>query len=925
MSDDLLSLFKEEASGYLKDLNEGLLKLEMKEGDQKSLLTIMNRHAHSMKGAARAVGYGMVETISHYMEEIFDAALNHGLLIDSTMGDSLYDGLDLIQRRLNDDETEEAIIGEVLAKLEAMVAASHLPLTPRSRQTDSAEIPFIRESSTELPVLKDDITQTAPLPQSPEGVSNELLQIFLVEVSEHLATLNNSLLKVEMSVGQDKANLLKEMNRVAHSLKGASRAVGFDNIESISHYMEEVFQNAINGSIDLTPHVADALYDGLDLIQNVVDGKVLEQDILASVLLLLERIAFGAERSVPLRGNDPVPPAEETPEIEIPTALMTSTIEAVGSSTTLMRAPEESLRVTVSKLDQVMADSSELLVAKLQGESRQRRLQELRREHSKWQREWRSARTAYIRLARRAQETPDGLSAELATLFRFLENNEDYLSRSNRELANLSQLLAQDNMQLGALADQLQENVSGLRMMPFESIVSGFQRMARDVARDVDKRLHLEIRGANLEIDKTVLDALKDPLMHLLRNAIDHGLEVPHERLLLGKNPAGYVLMDLTQRGSEIVIRVSDDGRGLDVDKIRQKAVEKGLLSTQEASSISDDDTRMLVFHSGLSTSAQVTNISGRGIGMDIVRTRVEGLRGRVAIQSIPNQGTTVIINVPVSLTRLRVITLRLGDEFYAIPSVMVERMDTITTSAIFTAEGNEMVTLNERPMPLISLAGILESPSSEARGEQIRVFSIQSPERAIAFEVDQLYNEIELVLKPLGRELINAPFVAGAALTGSGDVMIVLDANDLLRYASGGSLQPRQRPMLRAQQPEARQIRVLVVDDSITTRTLEKNILEAIGFEVHVAIDGMEAWQRIPDIEPDVVVSDVEMPKMNGLELTKLIKATPSLRDLPVILLTSLGKPEQREAGLQAGANAYLIKSQFDQRELLETIKSVL
>ena len=333
----------------------------------------------------------------------------------------------------------------------------------------------------------------------------------------------------------------------------------------------------------------------------------------------------------------------------------------------------------------------------------------------------------------------------------------------------------------------------------------------------------------------------------------------------------------------------------------------------------------MLVFQSGLTTSERVTALSGRGLGMDIVRTRVENLRGRVTIDSVPNEGTTVTLHVPVSLTRLSVVTLRIGDEHYAVPSAMVERMDTYSVKRIYTAEGNEMLNINGRPTPLVAMADVLEAPMVDERFDEVKVLAIQTAERTVAFEVDELFNEVELVLKPLGRELVNAPFVAGAAILGSGEVIIVLDANDLVRRATGNSLRSHQRPMTRAHADTVRPLRILVVDDSITTRTLEKNILEAIGFDVHVAIDGAEAWQRILEIDPDIIVSDVEMPKMNGLELTKLLKASPVTKDIPVILLTSLGKPEQREAGLAAGADAYLVKSRFDQNELLETIQSVI
>jgi len=957
MSDnELLEIFKEEAEGYLQVLNAGLLKLELADAEEaQALHKEMNRIAHSLKGAARAVGLGMIETVGHYMEEIFHATLYEGLTLTPHMADSIYDGLDLIERRMADEPTDDQIIAKVLADLEAIVTAFQLPaatagngqVDPKFESTEMPAVPDdieatdkrLRTDSTEAPVITDEMlheraSSGVEVP-APDEAPDDLLHIFWGEVSDYLTILNDSLLQIEMAQGGDKDELLQEMNRVAHSMKGAARAVGFGVIETVSHYLEEIFQICLTQGLQLTPRIADVLYDGLDLIQHIVNGAPREEQRAGKVLLDMQRLiaklsgldeAEAAIFDEPLAPDAPVPPANETPTVPIPPALMTTTVEMGSASTTvLLRPPEETLRVAVNKLDQLMADSSELLVARMQGEARQRRVDELRRKHARWQREWRGVRAAYIRLVRRLQEQNAAISVEMSTLFKFLEVNQRYLTEANRELAQLGQTLAQDNMQLATLADQLQDNVSELRMMPFETIIGGFQRMARDMARDLGKQVHLEIGGAGVEIDKTVLDALKDPLMHLLRNAIDHGLESPEQREALGKAATGHVQLIVEQRGGEIAIEVHDDGRGINLQRIRRKAVERQILTVQEAQNLSDDEAQMLVFHSGFSTSDSVTALSGRGLGLDIVRNRVESLRGRVHVASTAGQGTTITLSMPVSLTRIRVITLRVGDEDYAIPSVMVERMESAARNEIFTAEGQEMINIGGRPTPLVSLGSILEVPAIAERADYLQLLTLQTADRAVAFEVDGLYSEMELVLKPLGRELLNAPFVAGAALLGSGDVVIVLDANDLVRKATGATYLARQRPIVRAPKAQSRRIRVLVVDDSITTRTLEKNILEAVGFEVSVAIDGVEAWSQIAELEPDVVVSDVEMPNMNGFELTRRIKNAEHLRDLPVILLTSLSKPQQREEGLRAGADAYLVKSRFDQGELLEVIQSVL
>jgi two-component system, chemotaxis family, sensor kinase CheA len=759
-----------------------------------------------------------------------------------------------------------------------------------------------------------------------DSPDSNLLNLFWVEVSEYLQTLNSGLLQIETRQVSDEESLLREMNRIAHSMKGAARSVGISLIETIAHYMEDIFDGALRKVIELKPDVCDLLYDGLDLIQNVVDGEENSAETLAEVLARLEQVIGAMEAK-----SRPKPSAQQTQQTAKRTTSIpiTNTAAAVPSDTgetLILRAAEETIRVTVSKLDRLMGEASELLVARMHAEERQREINHLRKLHGKWQHEWRAIRAAYIRLARRMDNQPEDITSELATLFKFLETNQRHLTESMRQLNQLAQSVAQDNMRLSTLAEQLQDDISGMRLVPFETLVGGFQRIARDLARDTGKQIQLDISGATVELDKTVLDALKDPIMHLLRNAVDHGIELPAERERLGKSPAGRVMVNLEQHGSEIEIQVVDDGRGISPNHVKRAAIKAGLLNTQEAEVMNDDDARQLIFHPGLTTNDSVTSISGRGLGMDIVRDRVESLRGRVTVSSISSRGTAISLLVPVSLTRIRCILLRAGDQNFALPSAVVRRMVTIEAQDIFTAEGREIAMIEGRPMPLVPLHAVLEIPAPERdpAHTQVTGLVVDAADRTVAFEVEALHSEQELVLKPLGPELERAPYVSGAALLGTGDVIIVLDANNLARGASGISVQRRKASAVSVQK-EQRRLRVLVVDDSITTRTLEKNILETVGFDVRVAIDGVEAWSMLAEHDFDVVVSDVEMPRMDGLELTRRIKGTSGTQHLPVILLTSLEKPEQREAGLKAGADRYLVKSAFDQSELLYVIESVV
>ena len=774
-----------------------------------------------------------------------------------------------------------------------------------------------------------------------DSTDHDLLSIFRDEVGEYLSTLNSTLLQIETSAAD--AEVLRELNRVAHSMKGAARAVGLKVIETIAHYMEDVFDAALNDHLGLSPDVCDLLYDGLDLIQNTVDGVENDQGTLAEVLARLEQVVAAGAAAAPSDGADasllldlppeadsaPAPSRKRDPaEVRPVEPLPTPASPALDTATVVIRTAEESIRVPVSKLDRLMAEVSELLVARMQSEERQQEVEDLRRVHGRWRREWQGVRGAYIWLARRLQDGQDDLRDDLATLFKFLETNQRRLQETNQGLTQLVQALRQDNLRLTTLTDQLQDDIGGMRMVAFDTLLGSFQRIVRDLARDTDKQVHLDVTGAAVEIDKTVLDALRDPIMHLLRNAVDHGIEPPDERERQGKSPAGRVLIDVEQRGSEILVRVGDDGRGIDPAAVRQVAVRQHILSKQEADLITDDEARSLIFHPGLTTTAQVTAISGRGIGMDVVRDRVESLRGRLSVQSAVGKGTTISLSVPVSLTRIRCVLLRAGDETYAIPSTVVARMVTLPRAAVFTAENRDMVVIDGQPMPLVALADVLGLPLTARAddGAPVVTLVLRAADRTVAFEVDDLASERELVLKPLGPEIARARFVSGAALLGTGAVIIVLDANDLVRTATGTAITRRWLPdESQATAPAERRLRILVVDDSITTRTLEKNILETAGFDVTVAIDGVEGWMRLNEADYDVVISDVEMPNMNGLDLTRQIKNSSHTCDIPVILLTSLAKPEQQQAGLQAGADAYLIKSRFDQGELLKMIWAVV
>jgi two-component system chemotaxis sensor kinase CheA len=789
---------------------------------------------------------------------------------------------------------------------------------------------------------------------------DDLLNIFWVEAAEYLEALNQILLQLEVAAPEDNTtDQLREVSRIAHSLKGASRAVGQTTIEQLSHKMEDVFDLTLDGSLLLNPAICDALYDSLDLVQMYADGSEPEPETIEVVLKQLEGLVTqGREQSTNGTGtesNSPTDTSEARQQMLIPAVNLPvearleppATLPAVPdsgatqrisrttlTSTTTLRATEDTVRVSLSKLDQLMGQASELLIARMHSEQRRTDLQALIQEHRRWQRIWRQVRSAYIRTTRRLKDTRELStggegSTDLINLLDFLDVTQHYMTQASRQLVELNRALAQDNLHLTTLVDGLQADIASVRMLPFETILGGFQRMVRDLGRESGKQVTLLVEGADVELDKHVLEMLKDPLMHILRNSVDHGIETPEERVAANKSPSGTITLTIASRGNDIHVSIDDDGSGIDPEIVRHRALNAGLIGDVDIDVLTTAEITSLIFEPGFSTAEAVTAVSGRGVGLDVVRQRVEALRGRLWLDNSPGLGATFHLIVPVSLTRIRCLLARVGTENFAIPLTTVTRIINIQPEEVFHVEDRPMIEVDGRPMPLVHLAEVLElpdAPSTLTANSPILILH-STEQRNVAFIIDDLVSEQELVLKKLGDELSRVRNVAGAAILGTGDVVIVLQTSDLIKSArrARGILTGPPEELPETTEEAERPYWILVVDDSLTTRTLEKNILEAAGYRVRTATDGTEALKTLLEQPFDVIVADVEMPNMNGFELAKRVKGDARWRETPFILVTSLDSPSDRERGMRAGADAYLVKTRFDQDELLYVIQQMV
>ena len=719
----------------------------------------------------------------------------------------------------------------------------------------------------------------------------QLRAIFKIEAEEHLQAIGAGLLELEKAPApEEQRRLIETVFRAAHSLKGAARAVDFTEIESICQSLEDTFASWKRQERAPSPQELDTLHRALNTITAAMAPPPARADSAPTAI-------------VP-------PPAQSAAE---------------------KASHGETVRIAVSKLDARLLEAEEMLMAKLTTGQRVEDLREVAHQFEAWRKVWVAvepdARAFRQALDRPAPSQPR-LTPGLARLLEFLDWNVDYLKSLENRVAAITQTAEQDRHLVGKLVDDLLEESKKLLLLPFGTLSTSFPKLVRDLCRDQGKDADLVLRGEEVEIDKRILEEMKDPLIHLLRNCIDHGVESSERRTRLGKPPRATITLAVSRvNGSKVELRVSDDGAGIDAGKVKESAVKHGLISAEEARQLGDAEARALVFQPEVSTSPIITRLSGRGLGLAIVREKAEKLGGAVSVESEPRLGTSIGIVLPAMLATFRGILVEAAGRLFVVPTAQVERVARVKPEDIQTVEGRETISLSGRAVALVRLAEVLELPRPQRNGEPSAaapVIILGTGEQRVAFAVDAVLDEQEVLVKPLRKPLARVRNVTGATVLGSGLVAPILNVPDLLKSArkAGGAV-TGVTAGTKLEETEAKAI--LVVEDSITSRMLLKGILESAGYQVKTAVDGAEAFTMLRSEHFDVVVSDVQMPRMNGFDLTAKIRADKKLAELPVVLVTALEAREDRERGIDAGANAYLVKSSFDQSNLIEAVRRLI
>lgn len=718
----------------------------------------------------------------------------------------------------------------------------------------------------------------------------QLRATFAVEAQEHLQAISTGLLELEKTRADEaQRQIVETVFRAAHSLKGAARAVELPGVESRCQVLEEVLASWKRGDTLYSPHALDHLHRLLDAVAKAMPSAT---------------------------ASPAAPPA--------PAVAAAAAAVITGEK---HAAAEETVRVAVAKLEARLLQAEEMLGAKLAASQRVADFIEVSDRLGAWRKAWALVEPEARRLRQPALRAPEqganqSVVGPLERLLDFFDWTGDNLRSLESRTTALGQMAGQDRYAVGKLIDDSLEDTKKLLLLPFATISAALPKLVRDLCRDQGKEAELLVRGEEVELDKRILEEIKDPLIHLLRNSMDHGIESPAERSLRGKPPRATIRLTITQASAgKVQVLLEDDGAGIDSGKVRASAVALGLIGADQAARLSESEAQALIFESDVSTSPIITELSGRGLGLAIVRERAQRLGGEVTVESRKGQGAAFRLVLPATRATFRGILLQAVGQLWIVPTTQAERVTRATIGDIKTVEGRETISFEGRALALVRLAHVLELPLTErpeASSDTFPVIILGSGEQRIAFAVDAVLDEQEVLVKPLGKPLMRVRNVAAATVLGSGQVALILNVADLLKSArklAGSAVRVAERPQM------TRARTILVAEDSITSRMLIKGILESAGYRVKTAVDGLDAFALLRGEQFDLVVSDVEMPRLNGFELTARIRADNKMAELPVVLVTALEARQDRERGIDVGANAYLVKSSFDQSNLLEAV----
>lgn len=792
----------------------------------------------------------------------------------------------------------------------------------------------------------------------------KLKEAFKLESEEHLQALSNGLLAIENGLEPSQVQKTVEVIfREAHSLKGAARSVSLFSIQEICQALENVLAVWKEKKIEISKESFNVFHSALDLIRLAIVDQADNAQVQNVTHQLNEICKKSKAQKIELSPKEqesfiPQDTAQEHTHISIPTAQTLAPVKNDEVSQPLLSSSEpakisdsfpkinkgtpafksngvqqekgevekdKTIRISLSKVDRLFHEAEEVLMVKMASQQNVDDLRHLLEEVGAIEKKLGQtiSKNALKSNSVIPNENSDTASAKH---FNSLLMHQQELKMVRDKLKKMVKTSVQNTHFINSTVDTLLEDAKQVLMQPISTIFEALPRMVRDISLQLGKETRIEFEGENTEVDRRVLEEIKDPIIHLIRNSIDHGIELPQERIKLKKPAMGVIRITVSEcAGNCMELSIADDGRGLDSSKIKEKALLQKVISQAEADSMSESQINYLAFHSGVSTSPIISELSGRGLGLGIVSEKIDKLDGKVVVESSLNKGTVFKLSLPLTLSTFRGVHIVCSGKDFIMPTHNIKRVMRIHTKDIKTIENRQTIEIEGQPIGFIPLAAILNISSKDGAQDKKTHLALilKASEKTIAFGVDEIHYEHEVLVKGLGKQCAKVRNILAATIMEEGKVVLILNPSDLINSAIKDELSSTVRE--NSSDTETQRKVILLAEDSLTTRLLMKNVLETAGYEVKTAVDGLEAYELLLSQPVDLLLTDVEMPRMDGFTLTGKVRSLDKYKNLPVIICTSRASKEDRERGIELGANAYIDKSSFTQQGLLSFAKKLL
>lgn len=687
-----------------------------------------------------------------------------------------------------------------------------------------------------------------------------------------------------------------------------------DNVKSTLHKIIEIIEFGEKNEVKLDDKTISVLLQSIEHCNNILNNKseIADNDLVLQQLEIIKQVIefenqADSDNNLITKGKHK---SSQTPDF----------LDLFSSGEI------KTLRVDSSKLDTLVNQINELTITKIKTKKHLLELNIINESLQEWQRN--SIKVLnylkyYDKKYFQSGVNDSGISFFIKQLLNLHTDNNKKVQEVRNNIASLHRTIQEDDAKMGLAVGNLEEMIKSVRVLPFATVFQLFGRMVRDIAQEKNKKIELEIIGSETCTDKKIIEEIKAPLIHIIRNSIDHGIETPKERVALGKSPVGKIILSARQVNNKVIIEIEDDGKGINLEKIKNKAVKKGYLTPEELNSMTDEQITNIIFSPGFSTGEEITNISGRGIGLDVVQTKISQLNGKVRVISEVNKGCCVQIELPTTMSTLKAFLVESGNQTFAIPMEAINTVMRKKEEEIIVDKGRRTIIHKEKTIPLHDLSDILRLQKTDLNKTKETILLLENGPQSMALCVDKLLGDQEILHKKLSAPFYKLKNISGITTLISGETCLILNIPDILNAANSSKYISLAKKTKNIQQNQC--YKILLVDDSITTRTLEENILTKMEYKVEVAQNPIEAFGKMELSSFDLIISDIEMPEMDGLTFLEKLKSDEMFAEIPIIMMSSLMQEETKKRVMDLGATKYFIKHDFDQEEFLKSVGEIL